>query len=156
MGFSDVAIQVIMFISVLIVGAMVVVFFNNYSKETVDNANIQRQQLTDKMKTSITIDVTNYVNSTNPDTLYIYVKNTGRTILNQNNLDIYIDKDRIPNNSSQRNTTILSDTDKINLGKWDPKEEIMIKIFKNVPVNRTHTVDIILDNGIKDSAEFSN
>lgn len=156
MGFSDVAIQVIMFISVLIVGAMVVVFFNNYSKETVDNANIQRQQLSDKMKTSINIDVTNYVNSTNPDTIFVYVKNTGRTILDTDHLDVYVDKERIPNNSTYRNTTILSDTDKINVGKWDPKEEIMVKIFKNVPANSIHTIDIILENGIKDVAEFSN
>ena len=156
MGFSDVAIQIIMLISVLVVGAMVVVYFNNYSKETVDNANIQRQQLADKMKTSITIDVVNYNGTSNPDTTYIYAKNTGRTILNTDSIDVYIDKDRIPNNSTMKNITVIPDTDKVNIGKWDPKEEILIRISKNLTTGTTHTVDVILDNGIKDTTEFSN
>lgn len=156
MGFSDVAVQVIMFIAVIVVGAMVVVFFNNYSKETVDTANMQRQELSEKMKTSITIDIINFVNTTNPDTLNIYVKNTGRTIIDTENIDVYVDKERIPKNTSNRTVTVIADTDKVNVGKLDPKEEVIIKVFKNLIANRTHTLDIILSNGIKDSTEFSN
>lgn len=156
MGFSDVAVQVIMFIAVIVVGAMVVVFFNNYSKETVDTANMQRQELSEKMKTSVTIDVINFVNSTSPDTLNIYVKNTGRSIIDTENIDVYVDKERIPKNATNMTITVIADTDKINTGKFDPKEEVLIKVFRNLVTGKTHTLDIILANGIKDSTEFSN
>lgn len=156
MGFSDVAIQVIIFISVLVVGAMVTIFFNDYSKSAVDSANIQRQELEEIMKTSITIDMISFNSATSPDRTMIYVKNTGRTIIDTEKLDIYLDNIRIPRSTSNRTIQITTDTDTVNVGKLDPKEVMLITIFRNLATGLTHTVNIILDNGVKDNEEFNN
>jgi len=108
------------------------------------------------MRTSIVIDMLNYDNSTNPHTLSAYVRNTGRTIISLDTIDVYLDKDRIPRNISNRTVDVLSDTDTINVGKWDPKEIVLIQIFRNISQGLTHSFDIMLENGISDKEEFSN
>lgn len=155
MGFSNMATQVIMFVSVLVIATALVIFFNNYSNETMDTANIQRQELSDKIKTDVTIDVLNYDNSTNPHTITAYVKNTGIIPINLDVIDVYINKERIPRDINNRTIAIISDTDTINIGQWDSKELILVTVFKNVTQLQTHTFDLILENGKRDSGEFS-
>lgn len=155
MGFSNMATQVIMFVSVLVIATALVIFFNNYSNETMDTANIQRQELSEKIKTDVTIDVLSYDNSTNPHTIIAYVKNTGLIPINLDVIDVYINKERIPRDNNNRTIEIISDTDTINVGQWDSKELILVTVFKNVTQLQTHTFDLILENGKRDSGEFS-
>ncbi|MBN2881161.1 hypothetical protein JXM83_03845 [Candidatus Woesearchaeota archaeon] len=155
MGFSETATQVIFFMAVLIVSTFVVVFFNDYSREAVDSANIQRQQLSEKLKTSASIDIINFDDSTNPDTINAYVKNTGLVTINYEDLDLYVDNVRIPRDNLNRTIQILADTDTTNVGVWDSKEVILVQIFYNLTSSTTHTVDLVLSNGIRSSLDFS-
>jgi len=155
MGFSDLTTQVIMFVSVLVIATALVIFFNNYSNDAIDTANIQRQQLSERISTDISIDIINYDNLTNPHTITAYVKNTGRIPINLDTFDLYLNKIRIPRNDSNRTIQIISDTDLVNIGQWDPKELVKIDIFYNLSSGLTHTFDLVLENTKRDSIEFS-
>ncbi|MEM4755935.1 MAG: hypothetical protein QW594_02270 [Candidatus Woesearchaeota archaeon] len=153
MGASTPISHLIMFIGVLVISTAVVGVFNNYVDSTSSALTTQQQFLANQLKTAIGIEVVSYHNSTNRTIAYL--ENLGKTILVLDDIDLYLDNERIPRNTSNRTIELIADTEKHNLGKWDPKEKIKITIFKPLPSNTLHTLVVSTNYGGLATAEFS-
>jgi len=153
MGMSNVASNLIMFIGVLVVSTALVGIFNNYVDKTSDALIKQQDTITNQLRTSIEIEVINYDNNTNTTTAD--VENTGSTILKISDVDVFIDGTRIPRNTTNRTIEVLSDTDTVNVGKWDPKESIKIAINKSLAENLTYKLIVTTAYSGLDMEEFS-
>ena len=153
MGMSTVASNLIMFIGVLVVSTAMISVFNGYVEKTSDAIIEQQDMITNQLRTSIEIEVISYNNDTNITTAYI--ENTGSTILKIENIDLFTDGTRIPRDTSNRTIEVLSDTDTVNVGKWDPKESIKVQINKSLEENKTYKFIITTDYNGLDMEEFS-
>ena len=153
MGFSDLASQIIMFIAVITVATGLVVAFNSSVTEASNSMRIRTDSLSLTMRTDVTIDMVSYEDATN--TTFVYVRNTGRTMLDINQTDIYLNGLRVPRNSTYRTIEILEDTDVINPGIWDPTEQVLIKIFQELNNTSTHEVTVTTEYNTKDTEKFS-
>jgi archaellum component FlaF (FlaF/FlaG flagellin family) len=153
MGMSTVASSLIMFIGVLVVSTAMISVFNGYVEKTSDAIIEQQDMITNQLRTSIEIEVISYNNDTNITTAYI--ENTGSTILKIENIDLFTDGTRIPRDTSNRTIEVLSDTDTVNVGKWDPKESIKVQINKSLEENKTYKFIITTDYNGLDMEEFS-
>ena len=154
MGSSTVASHAIMFIAVMTMATSLVVVFKGYVDTTSSAIITQQKFMADQLKTDISISHINYDNTTNKT--YVYLKNTGKTKLDIDYVDIYIDSERIPRNGLNRSIQVLADTEITNTGTWDPKEDIEIIVNKTIDVNETHTVIITSSYEGKDTDTFSN
>lgn len=153
MGFGEIASSLILFISVLILTTGVVVALKQHFDETSNVINEEQKKVIDELKTDITIDLINYRSDDNETD--VYVKNTGSTTLDINKIDIYVNNDRIPRNIVNRSIDILSDTEVKNIGYWDNSELIKITVKGYLEALETHVIDIVCENGVKDTYEFT-
>lgn len=143
MGFSDITSQIIMFIAVITIATGLVIVFNSNIQEASASLRMQSNSMTLSMRTDITIDMVSHNSDLN--ITYVYIRNTGRTELNQNNTDVYINGLRVPRNNDNRSIELLPDTDLINPGIWDPSEQILIKVYASLENDRNHKISIISD-----------
>ncbi len=153
MGFSDLASQIIMFIAVITVATGLVVAFNSSVTEASNSMKIRTDTLSLTMRTDVTIDMISYEDETN--TTFVYVRNTGKTMLSTNQTDVYLDGLRVPRNNTHRTIEILEDTDEINSGIWDPTEQVLIKIFEELNSTATHEIAVTTEYNTKDTEKFS-
>ena len=153
MGFSGMASQVIMFIAVISVTSILVVVFNGYITDTSNSITIKNDYLVKQLKSDISIDVVSYDSSS--DTTLVYVKNTGKIALRTNETDVYLNGLRIPRNESNRTIQVLTDTDPINPGTCDPKEQVLVKAFQRLNSSYSHKVIISAEYEVSDLEEFS-
>ena len=153
MGFSTAAAQTILFIAVIILSTGLVMVYKNVVDTTASSLQFQSNLLSNKVKTDITI--TNVYYNNNTDTIVIDVKNLGKTKLDLDLIDVFIDSERIPRQTSNRTIEVLSDTEIVNPGIWDPKEDIEIKVFKILNQSISHTVKVTTQYGISDIDSFS-
>lgn len=153
MGFSGLASQMIMFIAVITIASGVVIVVNSNIQEATSSVETHTDSLAMSIKTDITIDLISHQNDEN--VTYVYIKNTGKTKLRLNETDVFFNGFRIPRNISNRSIEVLSDTDSINSGVWDPEEEVLIKIFQKLSVTSSHKVTITTQYEASDSEEFS-
>ena len=153
MGFSDLATQIIMFIAVITVATGLIVVFNASITEASSSIRIRTDTLSQTMRTDITIDMVSYEASTN--TTFVYVRNTGRTMLNVNQTDVYLNGFRVPRNETFRSIEVIEDTDLINPGAWDPTEQVLIKIFYELNSSTIHEVTVATEYNVQDSEKFS-
>lgn len=153
MGFSELATQMIMFVAVITVASGLVIVFNTSVTKTSNSIQTKTDTLAQTMKTDVTIDMVSYDSSSN--TTYVYVKNTGKTQLQVNDTDVYLNGFRISRNTTNRTIEVLPDTDTINPGIWDPKEQILIKVFDKLNSSTTHKVTITTEYDVQDTEEFS-
>lgn len=154
MGMSNVSSHLIMFIAVLSISTMVVGVFNDQMDSTTSAIVVQQNWLSQQMKTDISIEVIDFNNSTENQTI-VYVENTGATQLETDQLDIYIAGERLDRLDSVRAIEVISDTDLVNTGVWDPDEEISITINKTLVENQTFTLVVTAQFGARDSDDFS-
>lgn len=145
--------QVIMFIAVVTVTSFLVVAFNGYISETSSSITMKNDYLVNQIKSDISIDVVSH--NAVSDTTFVYVKNTGKISLKLDDTDIYFNGLRVPRNDTNRTIEILSDTDTINTGIWDPKEEVLIKVYQSLSGTESHKVIVAAQYDIKDLEEFS-
>lgn len=102
-GFGDAVSALILFIAVLLVSAGVVVVLQNYVFETQESIRFQSDTTSNQLNTLISITNTFY-NDTD-QTLYVYLKNIGKTKLNTQNFDVFVNGQFI----SEYNVTDPSD-----------------------------------------------
>lgn len=145
--------QVIMFIAVVTVTSILVVVFNGYITDTSNSITIKNDFLVNQLKSDISIDVVSYDSGIN--TTSVYVKNTGKVALKVNDTDIYLNGLRIPRNDTNRTIEVLVDTDSVNPGIWDPKEEVLIQVFQKLNSSFSHDVIVSTQYDAKDTEEFS-
>lgn len=153
MGFDGLASQLIMFIAVITIASGIVIAVSSSLQEATNSMTTHTDSLTLSIKTDVTIDIVSH--DDNENVTYIYVKNTGKTPLKLNYTDVYLNGFRIPRNDTNRTIEVLSDTDTLNTGVWDPKEEIMIKVFQTLNAATSHKVTITTQYDVQDSEEFS-
>jgi archaellum component FlaF (FlaF/FlaG flagellin family) len=152
-GFSTVTTHVILFVAAIGIATGLLFGIKNFSDNAESTFKMKSDDYSNKIKTSIQIEVVHYDNVTN--TTSIYVKNTGQTMLKPEQIDVYIDGVRLSRNDGNRTIEIMSDTDSINAGIFDPKEEILILVPGSLDVNKTHEVIITTQYETKDTEVFS-
>lgn len=150
-GAENVIASLILFIAVMALATTTTVVFKNYLDRSGAAVNEQQQKSVDIMKTSFNIAIATY----NDATTTTYVKNTGSTRFDPQDIDIYIDGIRVPRNSGNRSIQVTSDTDTTNTGIWDPQEELEIEIYKEYTTSQTRTLLITTPNGVTTQTEFS-
>ena len=154
MGMSTISTHLIIFIAVLSISTAVVAMFNDQMDSTTSSIRVQQNSLSQQLKTDISILVVDYVDKPNNQTT-IYVENTGATILNIEHVDVYIGGERISRSEDERYIEILEDTEIANPGLWDPKEQIMIIIDKELEENKTYYVIVTSEHGGRAIEQFS-
>ena len=125
---SGIISTMIMFIAILTLSVTVVSVFKNVIDDTSTSIKIQGDAVSNSLRTDLTIESVIYSNVT--DITSIGVRNSGRTKLDIDVIDIYLDGEFIPRNVLNRTIEIASSTDIRNPGIWDSDEIVNIKIFK--------------------------
>lgn len=143
MGASGASTQLIFFVSALIVAtAVVAVAANGVYKITngIDQKsdNVENELLTD-------IAIINDPNEVPNDPVLVYVKNVGKTVLNQNFVSVIIDGVMITGH-----TMTLSGNSSSN---WEPSSVLTISIDTEL-VSGDHTIKVITENGVSDTLSF--
>lgn len=166
MGFGGLSSQVIMFIAVITVSTALIMIFNNYIDTSTTAMVAQQNFLSSQIKTDITIDLINYENGTRGtyfgNVTTLYAQNTGSTILDITLLDVYLGGIRYvrtyPTGCAR---SISPDSDTINIGKWDPKEVLVIVCNHTYSSNNvlakgtTYEAVILSQYGTKTVEQFS-
>jgi len=153
MGFGSIASQIIMFIAIIILSTSLVFMYRSVIEDAANSMNEQSKQLSNKLKTDIEIVSVSYNNVT--EVITAYVKNVGKTKLDVDMVDVFVDHERIYRNTQNRTITVLSDTEIQNPGIWDPNEDVEIKVFKTLNTNVTHTFQITTQYAVSDADIFS-
>ncbi len=153
MGASTIIAHIILFIAVLGIASGLVVVIKNYADQTEGVFKDKSNDYDQIIKTSIKIEVISYQNQT--DTTWIYVSNTGQTSMKPSEVDVYIDGFRFPRNDTNRSIQVLSDTNTVNKGLWDPKEQILIKAYRHLDDTSTHEVVVTTPYSVRDKDTFS-
>jgi archaellum component FlaG (FlaF/FlaG flagellin family) len=150
---SDVITQAIMFIAVLGIAAGLIVAFKNYTDETEAVFVEKGDKYNQVLQTDIAIDSFHYNNAT--DTLYLYVRNTGKTVMKTGDIDVYIDGVRLPRQAANRTIEVTEDTDTINPGIWDPKEILLIRAYIELNSSLSHTAMVMSPYEVRATETFS-
>lgn len=143
MGFGAVAANMLMFIAVIMIAGGFVVLINSYAQETTVSMQLQKDRLMEELRTDVTITAVSY-NDTIPR-VWVYVLNTGKTTLNAERSDLYIDGVRV--DRTERVLTIESDTELSDLPVWEPQEIIRIAVDTSLS-SGPHRFRIVTSNGI--------
>lgn len=151
MGFGDIASQMIMLIAVLSASVVIVVAFNNQIAETSSSVETRQNNLDMQLRTDINVELLDY-NSTSEQVIF-YIKNTGQTRMRISEMSFYINGAWIANNSD-RSIMVLSDTDTINTGIWDPGE-VIYGIVNQTLSSDTHTLRVVTPYLTDETEEFS-
>ena len=143
MGASGASTQLIFFISALIVAtAVVAVAANGVSKITngIDQKSdsVEKDLLTD-------ISIINDPDEIPNDPVRIYVKNVGKTVLNQNYITVMLDGIAVTNYTLTLSGSTLS--------YWDPASMLTISIGQNL-AEGDHSVQVTTENGVSDKLSF--
>ena len=152
MGFSGIASHLIMFIAVMGLSTGLVGTFKMYVDSNNDAMSAQWTYMSNNIKTDITISNSGHDNVTNLTT--IYVQNTGKTQLDPDYGDVYIDDLFIPRDTSNRTIQIVPSTDTQNPNVWDPKEIVEIIVNQSL-AGGSHIIDVATQYGVADSDTFS-
>lgn len=143
MGASTASTQLIFFISAIVVASVVVAVASrsvfNLTNGIDDRSKIVKDQLTTDIE--IINDPTEVPN--NP--ILIYVKNVGRTTLNQNLISVVLD-------GLTRDDFTLTLTGSMN-SYWTPSSVLTISIGQNLATG-SHTVTVSTENGVSDQFCF--
>lgn len=143
MGASGASTQLIFFVTALIVAtAVVAVAANGVYKITngIDQKsnNVEQELLTD-------IVIVNDPDEIPNDPVIIYVKNVGKTILNQNYISVMLDGILV----TEYALTLSGNTSSY----WDPASTLTISIDQDL-AEGDHTVTVTTENGVSDKLSF--
>jgi len=152
-GASTVTTHMIMFIAVLGIASGLLVTIKSYTDRAQGTIKIKSDDYDQRIRTDITIDMVSHDNETN--LTWIYVRNTGHTTMKLSDIDVYIDGWRFPRDASNRTIEVTSDTDNVNIGLWDAKEQLLIKADLWLNNTVTHETIVVTPYGVRDSESFS-
>ncbi len=125
---SGIISTMIMFVAIISLTVGAVSVFKNVIDDTSTSMKIQGDAVSNSIKTDLTIESVVYSNVT--DITTIGVRNSGRTKLDIDLIDMYLDGIYIPRDILNRTIAIESSTDVRNPGIWDNDEIVQIQIFK--------------------------
>ena len=153
MGFGDIASTTIMFIAVLSAATLLAFVFNNYASSTTSSINTRQAYLANQLKTDINIE--NVVYNTTQGSVKVYVRNTGDAKLDVEYISAFIANEWLNNNTDETSIQVISDTDTLNIGVWDPKEILLIDTNLSISAGTSYDAIVVTQYGVKDSYEFS-
>lgn len=153
-GASTVASQVILFIAIIGITTGLVVVFNNYVDETSASTRAQWKIMSNNLKTDITITSLSYDSGANPDNTTVYVLNTGKTTLDLNQTDVYLDG-FIGRDDVSRTIALEPSTDNVDVGIWNQKEVLRIVVHKDLSAATTYQLCVATQYGVQACDSFS-
>lgn len=151
-GAENVIASLILFIAVMGLATTTTIIFKNNMDSSANAVAEQQQRSTDVLKTAFVIALATY---DDVNTTYVYVKNTGSTRFYPIDIDVYLDGVRVPRSDANRTINVTADTDSVNVGIWDPDEELEIQVFETFAASETHEIVVAASNGVKVKEEFS-
>jgi len=152
MGFGTLVTNIIMFIAIITLTTTFIGVFKMYADESTSSMQIQSKVISNNLKTDITIQSTDFDNET--DTITTNILNSGKTKLDIDYVDVYVDGGFVPRNTSNRTIEVIPSTEIEDPGIWNPKEILEIKIFRNVSKG-SHTLKLATEYGVTDTDTFS-
>ena len=143
MGFSTSSTHMIFFIGAAILATVLAGIFTQSISSVSSGIEAKDDILYESLCTDITIinDPENMPN----DPLTIYVKNTGKSTLDQNLTTVIVDQDV----KTTLDTTTLDGTD-----YWESGGVIEIEVTGTTLTSGDHSVKIITQNGVSDRLDF--
>jgi archaellum component FlaF (FlaF/FlaG flagellin family) len=153
MGMSTIITHVILFIAVISIATGLLMGIKNFADQSESAFNTKKDDFNRQIGTDISIEVVHYNNETNQTS--VFVRNTGQTIMKPAQIDVYIDGLRIPRNDTNRTIMVLSDTDTVDVGNWNPKEELKIVVKLWLNENKMHSVIVTTPYETTDTETFS-
>jgi archaellum component FlaF (FlaF/FlaG flagellin family) len=142
MGYSTVLGHMVLFTFILIAISFLIGEVNDYFTDTTKDVEYQQENLKEQLWTEISLTTVTY-DSTD---YYIYANNTGKTTLETDCMDVFVDREFIP--ESNYSITIL-DTD-FDPTLWNPDERIEIDAWWS-PQTGTREIKAVTCNGVSDS-----
>lgn len=143
MGASGASTQLIFFVSALIVAtAVVAVTANGVYKIT--NGIDQKSDIVEK-ELLTEIAIINDPDEVPNDPVMIYIKNVGKTVLNQNYITVILDGMLVTNST----LTLSGSTSSY----WDPASMLTVSIDQDLGTG-DHTVQVTTENGVSDKLSF--
>jgi len=143
MGMSASSTQVVFFIAAMVVASAVVAVAMRTVYDLSAGINNQSDMMKDQMSTDIEIINDPMMVPNNP--ILIYVKNVGKTTLNQELLTVSVDG--VP----AANVTLTLSGNRTSF--WDPSSVLTISIPQNL-ASGDHTVTVTTENGVSDQFSF--
>jgi len=153
MGFGTLSTNIIMFIAVISMTTGFIGIFKMYVDESASSMQIQSKVIANNIKTDITFQVVSFDNMTESTTATIL--NTGKTKLDIDYVDVYVDSLMVPRNDGNRTIQISPTTEIENPGIWDPREVLEVVVYKNL-TKGTHSIKIATEYGVVDTYSYSN
>lgn len=150
MGFGTVMAQCIIFISVMTIAVTLTYTMTSQMSALSSSMSDANRKNMDRLRTDLSITDVSYNSSTK--NIAILLKNTGKTIIDIERMDLVLDGERLP--ASEYTATIPSDGDVLNPGLWDPRETAIFEVVRTLS-DGSHTVKLITGNAVSDSYLFS-
>jgi archaellum component FlaG (FlaF/FlaG flagellin family) len=147
MGFSTVTAQLMFFIAVVGISASVIAVFGSYLDQAKGAMTDKQQHVIGQLRTDIA--VTNIYNQTGH--LYVYAKNVGKSDLNTDCIELYVDSGWVNVGASQKVDPATGDA----VTEWPPEATIELKPT-SAPLNSgsVHKAKLITCNGVTTSLDF--
>ena len=152
MGFSTLVAQVVLFGVMITIFITYTITMGAYIYKTDNSLYSSYETLELKLNTEMTAINATY--SASKKDITTYIKNTGKTKIDTEYLDIYLDSERIARNDTSLSITIQSSTEIKNPGIWDPKETIQIIIDKRIDETGTHYMEFFTAQAVTDIVTF--
>lgn len=153
MAFGTLTTHLIIFIAAISLATGLVVAMKTQVDKTTNSLITQQERLTGSLETEIKIEV--IWHNTTLNRTKVYVRNIGDALIKISKVDVFTDDGWIPRNVGNRTIEVLNDTDTVNIGVWDPGEEVLIIINQTLSSTVSHTIKVSTDNGVTDEEEFS-
>ena len=150
MGLSTIYGNIVMFALVLTLFAAMAVVFSDYVSETSRDVRGQGEYLKERLDTTIRLSSV----TTSGNDVIFYVTNDGRTNLDVNQTDFYIDRKWV-NRSRMQELRIMNTT--FYPGVWNPDEWVFMRT-NQYPIDAgdkdPHEGRVVAENGVLDSMIF--
>ena len=149
MGLSTTYANVVLFVFVLTILYVLMTEFGDYFTETTPEVKKQADYLRERLDSSVQLASV----TTSGNDVIFYVINDGKTTLNVNCTDFYIDRAWIPR-SDFDDLRILNTT--FDPGLWNPSEWVRMQTAYPTDDGQPHEGKVVTCNGVSDSKIFYN
>jgi archaellum component FlaF (FlaF/FlaG flagellin family) len=147
MGLSTIYANIILFVLVLGLLYVLMTEFSDYFRQTTPEVKNQADYLTERVGTSVALASM----TTNGNDVIFYVVNDGKTTLNLNCTDFYLDRTWVKR-SDFIELTVLNTT--FDPGLWNPGEWAKMRTQYPTGDGLPHEGKIVTCNGVSDSMVF--
>lgn len=151
MGFGNIASQMIMFIALLTVTSSLVMVFNSYITDASSTMKVKKDAMIDKLNTDY--EIIGVTHDYDLNVTMLFILNTGKTIIDFDYLDVFVDDLFVSRGDVSK--SIESSTNIKNVLLWDPKEILAVNVSIVLNDGVSHSVDVVISNGLKDTYLFS-